>query len=177
MAKHEPTVSDLDKPYEENVIGLGGIMKFAVGLLILIVVTFALMRMLYGVLEDTFKESKTGNNPMAMTEKEQLPPEPRLQVAPGWFVDTPDGRVNLELMAPGSEYRELHKVWTDQIEHGQTHPVTGTVISMPIEEAKTVFLSAEKKQQTGPEAEKLAEESRKFISDASSGRVASATRR
>ena len=177
MAKHEPTVSDLDKPYEENVIGLGGIIKFGVGLLVLIVITFALMWVLYGVLEDTFRESRAANNPMAMSQKEQLPPEPRLQSAPGFFVDTPTGRVNLELAAPQAEYRELQKVWEDQIEHGQKHPVTGTVISMPIEEAKTIFLGAEKKQKSGAEVEHLSEESQKYVSDASSGRVASASRR
>ena len=47
-------------------------------------------------------------NPLAMSDREQLPPEPRLQMAPGFGVDTEKGRVNLELSYPQSEYRTLH---------------------------------------------------------------------
>jgi hypothetical protein len=175
--KHTPEVSDLDKPYEPNEIGLSGIIKFGAGLFVLIVVTFGLMWVLYGVLEQNAVERFGTADPMALSDKEQLPPEPILQVAPGFKVDTSEGRVNLELAPPAAEYEELRKVWDDQIEHGQKHPVTGTVISMPIEQAKTIYLGLEKKAKSGPEVEKLAEKSRKFVSDASSGRVASDLRR
>ncbi len=170
-------MDELDKPYEPNDIALGGIVKFAIGLFILIVITFALMWILYGVLEQNAVERFGPTNPMAMSDKEKLPPEPRLQSAPGFHVDTTEGPVNLELTAPQSEYRVLHKEWVDQIEHGQKHPVTGTVIAMPIEDAKTIYLEMEKKAKSGAEADTLAKESQKFVSDASSGRVASASRR
>jgi hypothetical protein len=173
--KNEPTVSELDKPYEPNEIGLSGILKFGAGLFVLIVVTFGLMWVLYGVLEQRAVEYFGTADPMALSDKEQLPPEPILQSAPGFKVDTPNGRVNLELAFPEAEYRELREVWDDQIEHGQKHPVTGTVISMPIEEAKTVYLGMEKKAKTGPDAEHLAEESRKYVSDANSGRMSPAS--
>jgi len=175
--KNEPSVSELDKPYEPNEIGLSGIVKFGAGLFVLIVVTFGLMWVLYGVLEQNAVERFGTAEPMALGDKEQLPPEPILQGAPGFKVDTSNGRVNLELAAPEAEYLELREVWDDQIEHGQKHPVTGTVISMPIEEAKTVYLGMEKKAKTGPEVEHLADESRRYVSDASSGRVASASQR
>ena len=62
-------------------------------------------------------------NPMAMTDKEQLPPEPRLQVAPGFGVESADGRVNLELMAPASRIsRTCKKQWDDVWKHGQKDP-------------------------------------------------------
>jgi hypothetical protein len=177
MAKHEPTVSDLDKPYEPNEIGVGGIVKFGVGLFILIVVTFGLMWVFYSVLEQNAVERFGAAEPMAQSDKEQLPPEPILQVAPGFKVDLPTGRVNLELAPPQAEYRELKKWWDDVVEHGQKHPVTGTVIAMPIEEAKTIYLGLEKKAKSGPDVENLAAESRKYISDAGAGRRASASRR
>ncbi|HJS52521.1 MAG TPA: hypothetical protein VJ781_11520 [Pyrinomonadaceae bacterium] len=172
--KNEPTVSDLDKPYEPNEIGLSGIVKFGVGLFVLIVITFGLMWVLYGVLERNAVERFGTAEPMALSDKEQLPPEPILQSAPGFKVDTAQGRVNLELAAPEAEYKELKEVWDDQIEHGQKHPVTGTVISMPIEEAKTIYLGLEKKAKSGPDVEHLAAESRKYVSDANSGRTVSA---
>ena len=172
--KNEPTVSDLDKPYEPNEIGLSGIVKFGVGLFVLIVITFGLMWVLYGVLERNAVERFGTAEPMALSDKEQLPPEPILQSAPGFKVDTAQGRVNLELAAPEAEYKELKEVWDDQIEHGQKHPVTGTVISMPIEEAKTIYLGLERKAKSGPDVEHLAAESRKYVSDANSGRTVSA---
>src|SRR5688572_5679269 len=172
--KNEPTVSDLDKPYEPNEIGLSGIVKFGVGLFVLIVITFGLMWVLYGVLERNAVERFGSAEPMALSDKEQLPPEPILQSAPGFKVDTAQGRVNLELAAPEAEYNELREAWDDQIKHGQKHPVTGTVISMPIEEAKTIYLGMEKKAKSGPDVEHLAAASRKYVSDANSGRTVSA---
>ena len=177
MAKHEPTVSDLDKPYEPNEIGVGGIIKFGVGLFILIVVTFGLMWVFYNVLEQNALERFGVAEPMALSDKEQLPPEPILQVAPGFKVDLPTGRVNLELAPPQAEYRELKKWWDDVAEHGQKHPGTGTVVAMPIEEAKTIYLGVEKKAKSGADVENLAVESQKYVSDASSGRQVSASRR
>ena len=41
--KHEMTPADLDKAYEANEIGLKGIFGFAIGLFLLIVITFGLM--------------------------------------------------------------------------------------------------------------------------------------
>ncbi|MFL6466826.1 MAG: hypothetical protein ACJ72Z_02585 [Pyrinomonadaceae bacterium] len=176
-SKHEPTVADLDKPYEQNVIGFGGIVKFAIGLFLLIVITFILMWLLNNVLEENNKESKAANNPMAMSELEKLPPEPRLQTAPGFGVDSPNGRVKMELGAPQAEYRELKQQWDEIREHGMKDSKTGVLTAMPIEEAVSKVLESNLKAKTGEEAEHFATESRKYISDASSGRKATATRR
>ncbi|HCA59973.1 MAG TPA: hypothetical protein DEP46_18565, partial [Blastocatellia bacterium] len=101
-----------------------------------------------------------------------LPPEPRLQGAPGFGVDGPNGRVNLELTVPQSEYWELEKQWKVLWKEGAKHPETGAVISMPIEKAKEVVLSSGLKAKQGPEAEKLVEKSRRYLTDASAGRIA-----
>jgi hypothetical protein len=176
--KHESTVPDLSRPYEQNVIGFGGIVKFAIGLLLLIVVTFALMVLLNSVLEDNKQaEFKAQENPMAVSDRERLPPEPRLQLAPGFGVDSTGGRVNMELAAPQAEYRELQRQWDDIREHGKKDPATGATIWMPIDEAKEKVLEEHLKAKSGPEADKLFVDSKKYVSDASSGRKASVTRR
>ena len=178
VKKHESTLSDLSKPYEQNVIGFGGIVKFAIGLLLLIIVTFALMLLLNRVLEDNKQQEwNASKNPMVMSDRERLPPEPRLQSAPGFGVDSPGGRVNLELNAPQAEYRELLKEWNDIREHGKKDAGTGGTISLPIDEAKEKVLEENLKAKSGPEADKLFIESRRYISDASSGRKASIRRR
>jgi hypothetical protein len=70
-----------------------------------------------------------------MTEKERLPPEPRLQAAPGFGVNLGEGkeRINLQLREPQAEYNEMRKIW-DQALAGKPDPRTGRV-SMPIEDA------------------------------------------
>ncbi|MFN2500932.1 MAG: hypothetical protein ABR530_02850 [Pyrinomonadaceae bacterium] len=168
---------DLNKPYEENVIGLRGIMGFAIGLVLLIVVTFGLMWALLNVLKDYHEENAARVNPMAMSDKERLPPEPRLQSAPAFGVDAENGRVNLELRGPQAEYRELHKQWLQMWEHGQKDAATGVQSGMPIQAAKERFLSQGVKAKSDPAAAKALEDSRLYVSEASSGRQASMRRR
>lgn len=182
MAKHEKTYIDFDKPYETNLVGLKGVIYFGIGLFLLIVITFGLMWVLNQVMEDQAAERDNLNkNPMAMTENERLPPEPRLQVAPGFGIDSPNGRVNLELKAPQSEYRELREQWENVWINGQKDAKTGTMISMPIEQAKAKFLqetAQANKNQAGQQQEaKVFNESRTMYSSSSAGRTATVIRR
>lgn len=175
--KHANDAVALDRPYEENEIGLRGIIGFAVGLFLLIVVTFGLMWLLLGTLKDYSKENADPVNPMAMSEKEHLPPEPRLQLAPGFGVDSDTGRVNMELLAPQAEYREMRKQWEQIWEHGRKDEKTGMMSIMPIEMAKEKFLAQNVKARSGAEAEEFYKHSHDFISDSSAGRLASERRR
>lgn len=175
--KHEKSFVDFEMPYERNVIGLRGIAYFGVGLFLLIVITFGLMWALLNVLEDDAKETKKSNNPMAMTERDRLPPEPRLQTAPGFGVDSETGWVNLELLPPQAEWRELRRQWQDGWAKGHKDPKTGVVTMLPIEEAKAKVLTENLKAKAGADVDKVAEDSRSSFTDASSGRVAGLKRR
>lgn len=174
--KHTDTAVDLNKPYEENEIQMKGIFGFAIGLTLLIVVTFGLMWALLNVLKDYHKEGQSVN-PVALNEKDRLPPEPRLQGAPGFGVDSEKGRVNMELGPPQAEYWELERQWKDLLEKGQKDAKTGTVVAMPIREAKEKLLTQNVKAKSGSDAEKLLKDSKLYISDSSAGRMASLTRR
>lgn len=176
--KHEKSFVDYDKSYETNIIGMRGIIYFAVGLVVLIVITFGLMAMLQNVVEDQAKERDSQNvNPMTQNLKpeDRLPPEPRLQSAPGFGVDSSGGRINLELAPSQSEYNELHKQWEKIWAEGQKDAKTGTVISLPIEEAKQKFLQENVKANAN--GQKAFDESREFYSYSSSGRLESDKRR
>ena len=175
--KHEKSFVDFEQPYEQNIIGLKGIFYFGIGLFLLIVITFGLMWALLNVFENDAKATKQSDNPMAMNEIERLPPEPRLQAAPGFQVDGPNGKVNLELKAPQAEYLEMHKQWKEIWEHGQKDPHTGVVTSMAIKDAKEKFLSQQVKAKTGPDAEQAAAKSKLYFTDSSSGRRATERRR
>jgi hypothetical protein len=163
-------------PYEENEVRLKGIIYFAIGLTALIVVTFALMWALINVLRDYNRENQGERNPLAMTDMERLPPEPRLQMAPGFGVESPTGRINLELSYPQSEYRELHKQWEEVWERGQKDERTGTAAILPIEQAMDKVVESNPKVKAGASEEALTA-SRMYVTDASSGRKAAEKRR
>ena len=175
--KHEKSFVDYDRAYETNLIGLRGIIYFGVGLFLLVVVTFGLMFFLQNVMEDQAKASKDDKNPMMMNDTERLPPEPRLQGAPGFGVESERGKINMELLAPQSEHWELERQWEERWANGQKDPKTGTVISLPIEEAKKKFLEQNVKTRSGEQSQKSLDESRSIVSYSSAGRTATDKRR
>lgn len=177
MAKHEKNYVDFDKQYENNLIGLKGIIYFAGGLFLLVVVTFGLMWFLENIMEEQSVASKDQMNPMTMKGEERLPPEPRLQAAPGFGVESPKGYVNLELKAPQSEYRELHQQWEKVWAEGQKDPKTGTVISLPIDEAKNKLMQQNAQVVKDESRQNELEKSRALVSLSSAGRLASDVRR
>src|SRR5215211_8115888 len=93
---HEtPDVTHIQNPdvsHEASDVNVGSIAKFVIGLFVLTVVTFILMKLLFKVLEDRAAKLDPPARPMALTEQERLPPEPRLQAAPGFGVDVGDGK-------------------------------------------------------------------------------------
>lgn len=177
--KHEESFVDFDKPYEQNIIGMRGVIYFGIGLFLLIVVTFGLMWVLQNVMEDQAKLEKDKRNPLALTDKERLPPEPRLQGAPGFGVESPSGRVNLELKAPQSEWWEMQKQYKELWEKGQktlNEKQEEVIITLPINDAKEKFLS-EAGKTVNTAADEISAKSRMIISDSSAGRIASEKRR
>lgn len=182
MSKHNKVEIDLDKPYEEDVISFSGIIYFVVGLFLLIVVTFGLMWIFqYQVLEPDAEAQAAkvkSDNPLMMSEKENLPSEPRLQSAPGFGIDTKKGRISLELREPQAEWNELKKLDKDILENGEKSEDGKTIVALPIKDAKERLLkSGDLKSVAGPQGEKALNEARYFISGASAGRKASEKRR
>ncbi|HQU85568.1 MAG TPA: hypothetical protein PKY59_20710 [Pyrinomonadaceae bacterium] len=174
--KHEKSFVDFDKPYEQNVIGLSGIVYFTIGLVFLIVVAFGLMWALKSVLEDyAVEKDKTNANPLMLKDTERLPPEPRLQAAPGFGVDGPNGRVNLELNIPQAEYRTLQGIWNKELAEGQKG-ANGAVVTLPINEAKTKLLEGNAAPASGAKDDTF-KNSQMILSDSSAGRLSSEKRR
>jgi hypothetical protein len=64
-----------------------------------------------------------------------LPPEPRLQAAPGFRITLEDGqKKSLERAKPQAEYEELRKQWDENLKTGLKDQ-TGAVVGMPIQQA------------------------------------------
>lgn len=164
--------------YEKDKIELRGIVFFTLGLVLLIGVTFGLMALLQRAMEAQAHEEKDGVSPLAYTIEDRrngigLPPEPRLQAAPGFQVQREDGSTqNLELREPQSEYRELRKDWNKVWDDGRTDPQTGTVITLPIEEAKKKVLEDNLIKSRNPaQANEAQAEVRNIPSYSSAGRA------
>ena len=175
--RHEKSFVDFEQPYERNIIGLRGIVYFSVGLFLLIVITFGLMWFLQDVMrEQAEAEDRRNANPMALNERERLPPEPRLQVAPGFGVDSGEGRINLELRNPQAEWEVLQREYKEIWEKGQKAP-DGTAVTLPIEQAKQRFLERRNGAAANVQNQNVYEGSRLYVSDASSGRQQTVRRR
>lgn len=83
-----------------------------------------------------YQEAKAPKpGPMALTKEERLPPEPRLQAAPGFQLKLESGQtVNLEKSIPQAEYRTLRKQWEENLKTGLKDQ-SGKVVGMPIDAA------------------------------------------
>ena len=81
--------------------------------------------------------------PMAFSQKERLPPEPRLQAAPGFAVTLENGeRINLQNQAPQAEYRVLKHEW-ERVLRGDVKDQSGNTVGVPIDQAIQQVVSGE----------------------------------
>src|SRR6266700_5575007 len=72
-------IRNVEVSHEMSDVDVKGILMFAVALTVMTVVVYLLMLLMFKVLnkQEVGKEQKP--SPMALSEKERLPPEPRLQ--------------------------------------------------------------------------------------------------
>jgi hypothetical protein len=122
-------------------------------------------------------------SPLAREGKERLPPEPRLQLAPGFGVKTDDGReIDLSNAAigktnripqPQSEYWAVRDEWKREMEdYGWADEKAGTV-RVPIHRAMELYLQRRQSAQpagSGQPASAQGAPTETTPSDSSSGR-------
>lgn len=185
MSKHDdihetPDVSYIHNEgtaHEHSDVNVVGIAKFTFGLFILTVITFGLMYAMKLGLEWDARENAPPPNPMMVTDKSgnkdmnaALPPEPRLQVAPGFRYVRKDGKVvDLSLNMPQAEWREYQKEYDEILEKGLKDE-KGNYIIKPIHEVETEVVT--KGLPTRQQATKeMMEEAKQMPSSSSSGRT------
>ncbi len=109
-------IKNVDVTHEASDVSVSALLKFVGALTVMTVVVSVLMWGLFRFFQkqEDQKEPKAG--PMAMTKEERLPPEPRLQSAPGFGVKKEDGDwVNLQTREPEAEYRVLREQWEQRL--------------------------------------------------------------
>src|SRR6266550_4728656 len=143
-----PDVSHIRNPdvtHEMSDVHARGILTFMGGLTVITIVVYVLMWGMFGVLST--REEKRDNtdppSPMAMTGKERLPPEPRLQAAPG-FADELEKEVGVQESEHGQgppkpkdplwEINVVRAHWESLLKNGAKDP-SGKFVILPIDEA------------------------------------------
>ena len=183
MAKHAgnghktetPDVSyirNVEVTHETSDINVNGVLTFVVALTILTIAVYIGMVLLFNQFQgQAQKEPSPG--PMAWTRAEdRLPPEPRLQSAPGFGATLSDGsKLNLEKREPQAEYRALLADWNKNLE-GQSKDASGNAVSIPISEAiKKVIASQSLQSRGGDSPQNVEDNAITSPTAASSGRV------
>ena len=142
-------IKNVDVTHEVSDVYIGGIAKFVVALTVLMIVSFVLMWALFRSFESQATDPR--RSPMA---EERLPPEPRLQGAPGFAEELDKSAAAKEKepeagheSKPGSaapkdpmwEIDVLRKHWDDVLANGPVDK-DGKRYGMPIEKAKEEVL-------------------------------------
>lgn len=127
-------IRNVEVTHERSDINVRGVLTFVVVLTIATIAVCLGMWLLFGFFsKQQAKEPQPG--PMALSQEERLPPEPRLQAAPGFEVTLESGqKVNLEKGAPQTEYRILRQQWEDNLRTGLKDQ-SGNTVGIPIDAA------------------------------------------
>ena len=135
-------IRNVEVTHETSDVSVRGVLTFVVVLTIATAAVSAGMWLLFRFFDaQEAKEPKRG--PMALTEKkDRLPPEPRLQSAPGFEITLEDGqKKDLERAIPQAEYRVLRQQWDENLRTGLKDQ-SGNVVGMPIDQAMEKIVSS-----------------------------------
>ena len=127
-------IRNVEVTHEMSDVSVKGVLMFVVMLSISIAIISTGVWIMFRYFNaQEAKEPQPG--PMALKPDERLPPEPRLQAAPGFGVTLEDGqRVPLQKSAPQAEYRVLREQWEKEL-NGELRDQSGKPTSMPIDQA------------------------------------------
>lgn len=127
-------IRNVEVTHEASDISVNGVLTFVVVLTISIIAVSLIVWVLFRFFNaQEAKQPQPG--PMALTQQERLPPEPRLQAAPGFAVTLENGqRIDLGKGAPQAEYRALRDEWNKEL-RGEVKDQSGNPVIMPIDQA------------------------------------------
>jgi hypothetical protein len=158
---HEtPDVSYITNPdvaHEESDVAVRPLLWFVGGLTAFTIIVCVAMLIMFQYFLNRERSQELKPSPLARQGEEILPPEPRLQLAPGHGVTTDDGvRHNLSyenkpegVPQPQSEYLVVQDEWRRELEeYGWADEKAGTV-RVPVEEAIKRYAAQHPPKQQG----------------------------
>lgn len=158
---HEtPDVSYITNPdvaHEHSDVAVKPLLQFVVGLTIFTAAVALAMYVMFLFLQRREQAAELRASPLQRQGQDRLPPEPRLQLAPGFEVRTEDGRrvpLDYDTEAPierspqpQSEYWQVREEWQRKLYgYGWVDEAAGTV-RVPINEAMRVYAERQKAKQ------------------------------
>lgn len=127
-------IRNVEVTHETSDVSVKGVGTFVLVLTIATIVICLGLVVLFKYF-DAQAAKERGPGPMALSQKERLPPEPRLQAAPGFAVTLENGqKVELENKPPQAEYRVLKEEWDKEL-RGELKDQNGNTAAIPIEQA------------------------------------------
>jgi hypothetical protein len=127
-------IRNVEVTHEASDVSVRGVGMFVLILTIATIVVCIGMWVLFRYF-DKQEAKQRAPGPMALKQQERLPPEPRLQAAPGFAVTLEDGqRISLEKDVPQAEYRVLKEQWDKEL-RGELKDQNGNPVAIPIDQA------------------------------------------
>ena len=162
-------IRNVEVTHETSDVNVRAVLTFAAALAITTIAVGIGLWLLFKFFNQQ-QAKEPGPGPMALSREERLPPEPRLQAAPGFQVTLESGQtVNLERAAPQTEYRVLRQQWEENLKTGLKDQ-SGNVVGIPIEQAMQNIVSQGLPTRTKGPAGKLQDYAISMPTAASSGR-------
>jgi len=128
-------IRNVEVTHETSDVNVRAVITFIVVLTLSTIVVVFGVQALFWFFNRQEAKSEPKPGPMALKKEERLPPEPRLQSAPGFGVKLENGQtVNLERSIPQAEYRVLRSQWEENLKTGLKDQ-SGNVVGMPIDAA------------------------------------------
>jgi len=138
-------IKNVDVVHETSDVNVPALLKFVLALTIMTVVVYFLMLFLFNFLNKQEAKNEPPAGPMAMSEKESLPPEPRLQSAPGFAEDLAKSVADPNPEAPKDPLWEIHVLrdqWQQTLKEGPKDQ-SGRLVGIPIKEAMQRLVSGQ----------------------------------
>lgn len=164
-------IRNVEVTHETSDINVNGVLTFVVALTIMTIGVYIGMVLLFNRFQgQAAKEVPPG--PMALSQNERLPPEPRLQAAPGFEVTLQDGtKIDLKIKPPQAEFQTVNEQWEQELK-GALKDATGRPQAIPIADAiKQVVAGEGLPARTKEAPSKLQDYAISVPTTASSGRV------
>ena len=163
---HEtPDVSYITNPdvaHEESDVAVKPLLWFVGGLTAFTIVVCVVVLLMFIYFQRREESQELEASPLARRGEERLPPEPRLQLAPGFGVKTDDGQEHkLDYTAktervpqPQSEYLVVRDEWRRELEdYGWADQQAG-IVRVPVDKAIQLYLQRQRAKQQAQESQK-----------------------
>jgi len=155
-------ISNPDVAHEHTDVSISPLLKFVVGLAVFTLVTCGAMLLLFMFFESRAEADERPASPLAREGAERLPPEPRLQLAPGFGVTAPvgDSSRRIELSydpegrtdrapQPQSEWWTMRDIWRHELRTYGWESRENQTVRLPIEQAMKMYVERQQQQQQG----------------------------